>query len=112
METVEQVLEYVAIAADLVGLAILLIGATKFVLSYVRFEFKNLTGRDCAAHIQNLRLPLSGYILLALEFMIVSDIINSMLSRTMEDFLLLGLLIVIRTALSFFLGQEMKEGKE
>jgi uncharacterized membrane protein len=44
--------------------------------------------------------------------MIISDIIHSGLSRTLDDFLLLGLLVVIRTAIGFFLNQELKETKE
>jgi len=112
MEYAKEALEFVAIAADLVGLAILLIGAFKFLGSYVAFESKRLLGRDCAVQIRNLRLSLGSYILLSLEFMIISDIIHSALSRTVDDFLLLGLLVVIRTAISFFLGQDLKETGE
>ncbi len=112
MKYMEQALEFVAIGADWVGIAILLIGAFKFLPSYVKFEFKSLAGRDCAIQIQNLRLPLGSYILLSLEFMIISDIALSVLNRTLNDLLLLGLLIVIRTAISFFLGLELKETKE
>ena len=112
MEYANEMLEYVAIGADWVGLAILLIGAIKFLSSYIEFEFKSLAGRDCAIQIQKLRLPLGSYILLSLEFMIISDIINSMLSRTVNDFLLLALLVAIRTAIGFFLGQDIKETRE
>ena len=112
MEYLKEALEFVAIAADLVGLAILLVGAFKFLASYVAFEFKGLVWRDCAGQIQGLRLSLGGYILLSLEFMIISDIIHSALTRTLDDFLLLGLLVVIRTAISFFLTRDLGETKE
>ena len=109
MEFAKEVLEIVADAADLVGLTILLIGAIKFLGSYVSFEFKKLLGRDCAIQIRNLRLPLGSYILLALEFMIISDIIDSALSRTVDDFLLLALIVAIRTVIGFFLSQDLRE---
>ncbi len=112
MEYVKEVLEFIAVSADLIGLTILLIGAFKFLGSYIAFEFKKLFGRDCAIQIRNLRLPLGSYILLSLEFMIISDIINSALSRTVNDFLLLALIVVIRTALGFFLGLDLKETKD
>ncbi len=112
MEYAKEVIEFIAITADLVGLTILLIGALKFLGSYVAFEFKKLFGRDCAIQIRKLRLPLGSYILLSLEFMIISDIIHSTLSRTVDDFLLLALLVAIRTAIGFFLGQDLKETKE
>jgi len=47
--------------------------------------------------------------LLALEFMIVSDVIHSALSRTLDDFLLLGVLVLIRSVLSFFLSLDLKD---
>lgn len=112
MEIVKEVLEFIAIAVDLIGLAILLLGASKFLISYVAFEFRNVVGRDCAVRIRDLRLLLGSYILLSLEFMIISDVIHSGLSRTVNNFLVLALLVAIRTAIGFFLGHELKETKD
>jgi len=111
MEQIETVLETVAVAVDLVGISILLVAALKFLVHYVGFEIRRLEGLECVHGIRELRLGLGSYILLSLEFMIVSDIINAGLSKNMDDFLLLGLLVVIRTALSFFLGRELIEVK-
>jgi len=111
MEQIEAVLKTIAVAVDLVGITILLIAALRFLFNYVRFEFKRLGGLECVDGIRELRLGLGSYILLALEFMIVSDIINSGISRNMDDFLLLGLLVLIRTALSFFLGRDLDDVK-
>ncbi len=111
MEQIETILEMIAVAVDLVGLAILLVAALKFLVHYVIFEIKRLKGLECVDGIRELRLGLGSYILLSLEFMIVSDIINSGLSKNMDDFLLLGLLVAIRTALSFFLGRDLDDAK-
>jgi uncharacterized membrane protein len=51
---------------------------------------------------------LGNYILIGLEFMIVSDIIHSFLKPDMESLYLLGAIVVIRTAISFFLGKELE----
>lgn len=102
-------LEVVAAIADLIGIAILLIGAVRFLVQYGVYEFKSLRGKAGCEAMQALRLDLGRYILLSLEFLIISDIIHSALTRTLEDFLLLGLLVIIRTAISFFLGRELKE---
>ena len=42
------------------------------------------------------------YILIGLEFMIVSDIIHTFVTRTTEDLIFLGAIVIIRTAISFF----------
>ncbi len=111
MEQIETVLETIAVAIDLIGISILLVAALKFLVHYVSFEIKRLKGLECVDGIRELRLGLGSYILLSLEFMIVSDIINSGLSKNMDDFLLLGLLVAIRTALSFFLGRDLDDAK-
>ncbi len=112
MEQIETVLEIVAIAVDLVGIAIMVFAALKFIVNYLRFEIKRLRGLDCVEGIRNLRLGLGSYILLSLEFMIISDIIHSATTRDMDDLLVLGLLVLIRIALSFFLGRELDDVKD
>ncbi len=111
-ELVVRGLEYIAVGIDAVGVAIILIGAVKFAGRAALIEIERVRGLACVKRIRHNRVELGGYILAALEFMIVSDIIHSVLSRELEDLLLLGLLVVIRTAISFFLGLELKEAEK
>ncbi len=111
MEQVETVLEMIAFAVDLVGIAILVYTAVKFIAHFLGFEIKQLRGLECDEGIRDMRLRLGSYILLALEFIIISDVIQTAISRSVDDFLSLGLLVIIRVALSFFLGQELNEVK-
>ena len=111
MEQVETVLETIAFAVDLVGIAILVYTAVKFIAHFLGFEIKQLRGLECVEGIREMRLRLGSYILLALEFIIISDVIQTAISRSVDDFLSLGLLVIIRVALSFFLGQELNEVK-
>ncbi len=112
MEQVETVLETIAFAVDLVGIAILVYTALKFIAHFLRFEIKQLRGLECVEGIRDMRLRLGSYILLALEFIIISDVIQTAISRSVDDFLSLGLLVIIRVALSFVLGQELSEVKD
>ena len=111
MEQVTIVLETIAIAIDLVGIAILIYAALKFIGHFLGFEIKRLRGLECIDAIRNMRLQLGSYILLSLEFIIISDIIQTAISVNVDDLLSLGLLVVIRVALSFFLGRELSEVK-
>ena len=111
MEQVETVLETIAFAVDLVGIAILVYAALKFIVHFLRFEIKRLRGLDSVEGIRDMRLRLGSYILLSLEFIIISDIIMTGISRNVDDLLALGLLVIIRVALSFFLGRELNEVK-
>jgi len=111
MEQVETVLETIAITIDLVGIAILVYAALKFIAHFIGFEIKRMQGLDCVEGIRDMRLRLGSYILLALEFIIISDVIQTAISRSIDDFLSLGLLVIIRVALSYFLGHELNEVK-
>ena len=51
---------------------------------------------------------LGRYILLGLELMIVSDLIHSFLKPDLESLYVLTLVVIIRTAVSFFLGKELE----
>ncbi len=111
MEQVKTVLETIAVAVDLAGIAILVFAALKFSVHYIGFEIKRLQGVEFVEGIRDLRLRLGSYILLSLEFIIISDIIQSAISTNVDDLLPLGLLVIIRVALSFFLGRELNEVK-
>jgi len=111
MEQLTTVLEMIAFAIDLAAIAILVLAALKFIAHFVGFEIKRLHGLECVEGIRNLRLQLGSYILLSLEFVIISDIIQSAITRSLDDLLTLGLLVIIRIALSFFLGRELSEVK-
>ena len=111
MEQVETVLETIAFVIDLIGIAILVYAALKFIAHFIAFEIKQLRGLECVEGIRDMRLRLGSYILLSLEFIIISDVIQTAISRNVDDFLALGLLVIIRVALSFFLGRELSEVK-
>ena len=108
-EYIEAPLEVASEIIDLIGIAILLIAATKFLMQYARFEFERIRGLAGVIQIRDLRLCLGSYILLALEFMIISDVIHSALRRTLDDLILLGVLVLVRSAISYFLSLDLKE---
>ena len=53
------------------------------------------------------RVELGRYILAGLELLIVSDIIHTALSLALADLVFLGLLVLIRSLISFFLDREL-----
>lgn len=59
-----------------------------------------------AASLLATRLLLGTSILFGLEFMIVSDLIHSLLTHNLESLTSLGLLVLICTMIRFFLGRD------
>ncbi len=109
----------VLLAADITDafVVVLLIGG--MILAIGRSARIWLAGRrDISQHgfhaaTKDLRLDLGQLLLLALEILIISDILHSIVKRTIEEVSILAITVVIRISLSFFLERELLElGKE
>ena len=103
-------LEYAATAIDIFGCLILLIGGVRFILGFLRAEV-SLDAQRRVHGVNRERVELGRYILGGLELLIVSDIIHTALSLAMADLVFLGLLVIIRSLISFFLDRELAEVK-
>jgi uncharacterized membrane protein len=104
-------LEWVSAGIDILSIVIMLIGAGRFVAGFAAAEVRV----DPLARVQDIdrkRMELGRYILAALELLIVSDIIHTALSLALNDLLFLGLLVLIRSMISFFLDREIREIRE
>ncbi|MBB96204.1 MAG: hypothetical protein CML68_16635 [Rhodobacteraceae bacterium] len=104
-------LDWVAAGIELVAVILMLVGTLRFVAKVVPGE----VGRDRARRVGAMnaaRIELGGYILSALELLIVSDLIHTALSLALQDLLFLALLVAIRSAISFFLDREIGKLKE
>ena len=102
-------LEVVAAFIDLIGVAIILFG---FAIAFTKLlaGFAHGIGlRRELMGIGSARNTLGVYILTGLEFMIASDIVHTVITRELSDLIFVGLLVLIRTAISFFLGRELME---
>ena len=97
--------------ADGVAIVVMVIGFVMALVGFVPTLWH--TGRvDAISKLQMIRCNFGVYLVFALELMIVSDLLHSVLSRRLEDLYLLGGLVVIRTLIAYFLNQEIKELSE
>lgn len=102
-------LEGLAICIDLIGVTLILFG---FFVALIRLLGGLRHGIGLTGNLGNLntaRTILGTYILTGLEFMIASDIVHTVITRELTDLIFVGLLVLIRTAISFFLGREILE---
>ena len=103
-----EALEWVTAGIDILSIVVMLIGATRFVLGFMAAEVAGETTARLRG-IDARRAELGRYILAGLELLIVSDIIHTALSLALTDLLFLGLLVLIRSAISYFLDREIGE---
>lgn len=97
---------------NLIGISIVLWGFVQALYDLVRYELGKFMKCIAPIDVRIVRITLGTYLLVALEFMIVSDIIESYISRSFEQLTYLGVIVVLRTLISYFLGRELAEIQE
>lgn len=102
----EEVFVTVAIAFELIGATAMVVG---FVIAVV-LGIRALTRGDGGqAAFMTLRTTLGGAILLGLEVLVAADLIRTITSKpSMEDALILGIIVLIRTVLSMSIQIEIE----
>lgn len=105
-------LAWVILAIELFGALILFVGLGRFIISYVGSELGGPTGVERRSRANVGRILLARYILMALEVFIVADLLMILLSMSMQNLLFLGLLVLIRSVVSWFLEHELRAIRE
>lgn len=105
-ENIHQLIEHTALGIEVIGILVIVIGS---LMSLGRFLFK-MQGESYRS-FRIIREELGRAILLGLEFLVAADIIATVVfDATMQSIINLGLIVLIRTFLSFTLEIEI-EGK-
>jgi uncharacterized membrane protein len=103
--TFTPVMEHIAQGFEALGVAVLIIGVVwSIVLGIVVWRRSRAAGRA----YQALRRAFGASLLLGLEVLVAADLIRTVaVSPTVENVLVLGLIVLIRTFLSFSLQTEI-----
>lgn len=112
VDSVEHLLAETAHVIDLFGIAIVLYGFVIAGIGFVRAEIRRLLKGGSMEACHRVRIQLGTYILTGIEFMIASDIINTVLTRELMDLAFVAALVLIRSAISFFLAREVHDLRE
>lgn len=105
-ETILEWIELAALAIELIAVAII-IGAIFYSLGH--FLFKSGLQLEQEGQYQQLKVRLGKALLLGLEILVAADIIRTVaLEATLQSVMVLGLLVLIRTFLSWALVVEIE----
>jgi uncharacterized membrane protein len=94
---------YLRLVVEAIGAAIVGLGAVATAFRYVL----SLLGLRDYSNLE-IRLYLGRYLALGLEFQLGADILSTAVSPTFEEVQLLAAIVVIRTALNYFLSKELE----
>ncbi|MGO1120406.1 DUF1622 domain-containing protein [Rhodovibrionaceae bacterium A322] len=103
-------IEWVANLIDGLAVLVLLFGLVFSIFMVARGARDNdLPFADALAGpmVRQFRVALGRWILVALEILIVSDILHSIVHRNLDEILFLGGIVIIRVTLAYFLDHEI-----
>jgi uncharacterized membrane protein len=99
--------DYLRLVVVAIGAAVVGYGA---IATAARFLLTLLGIRDDSN--AEIRLFLGRYLALGLEFQIGADILSTAVAPTLDDVLLLGAIVAIRTVLNYFLSKELERERQ
>jgi uncharacterized membrane protein len=100
------VIEGIALAVEILAVVIIVFAIFH---AMFRYTFRSLVEPQEEDHYQELKIRLGKALLLGLEILVAADIIRTVaLEATLESVLILGLLVLIRTFLSWALVVEIE----
>ena len=107
IEMFHGIINILSFALNIMGAFITVWG---IIISTAAFLKKELSsGQDRMLANEAIRIRLGSYLVLALEFFIAGDIIKTIITPTWEGLGILGVIVVIRTILSYFLTKDLKK---
>jgi uncharacterized membrane protein len=102
------VLEHLVELIELISAAVLLVGFVKGVWGFLRNEWIFFLRKRERINLLELRPVVGNYILLGLDFYIVSDILSTMLHHSWEELISLTVIGLLRTIIGYFLAKEIE----
>ena len=99
-------IEYAALLIEILAVTIIIVA---IIVALARYLFRYATRRAGDDFYHQLKVSLGKALLLGLEFLVAADIIRTVaLEATLESVIVLGLLVLIRTFLSWALVVEIE----
>jgi len=108
MENIKSFLAQTAEIIEIIGVSILLFGFAKILFKYIVNEFKNILNTRIRV-LQRIRCEIGIYILLTLDFLIASDIIQTISELNQAQLIELSVMVVLRIVIGYFLGKEVDD---
>lgn len=104
---VQEAVQWLKLSVETIGALVIAVGVVVALVQLARFYFTKRKGV-----YTSVRLTLARYLALALEFQLGADILSTAIAPSWNEIGQLGAIAVIRTALNYFLSQEMKEERK
>ncbi len=101
------ILNIIVTSINLMGVIIVIWGFVVAAIGFIQMKLHPHDFRSFLLETNKIRASLGLYILLGLECMIAADLIHTFIRPTQEDLIILVIIVIIRTIISYFLSREV-----
>lgn len=100
----EKIIPYITGILETIGVFIIVFASMKTFISFIksRFNFNN----------ESLKIELAKALALSLEFKLAAEILKTVIIRTLDEFIILSAVVILRVILTFVIHWEIKTGIE
>ena len=105
-------LHHVSFGIGILGVLVIIFGVVCGLVRFLQAEMKAVRGVTVEEDRRQLRHVLGYYLLLGLEFLIAADIIDTLMKPSVQDLIVLGAIVMIRTIISYSLNAELRFGRQ
>ncbi len=104
-----EAVNWIATAIALVGSGVITWGAILTTIRFVKLEISLGKPENKLHDRETTRYQFGTYLVLGLDFMLAADIIHTIHNPQLDELYILGIIVVIRSVISFFLYREMTQ---
>ena len=112
MQNLFDIIEIIVLIISILSIIILCIGVILSIKNLCLILISKSSYYNKMMRLQNIRIELGSYVLLALEILIAADIVDTITHPTVTEIIELAVIVVIRTVISVFLNKEIQEIKD
>jgi uncharacterized membrane protein len=107
MHLLHSVFEWLEIIIDVSAALIMVLAFVGAFYSYVQITLRSKPV-ERIRKLQIVRCDLGVKLVFALELLIISDLLVTIVSRSLDDMIIVGALVLIRTVIAYFLNKELE----
>ncbi len=101
-------LEIISVIISIISVCVVIYGTVIAFGHFLVNELNRARGLYTIHKLRVLRADLGTYLLLGLELLIASDVLKTIVEPGLNELMILGGIVILRTVLSFFLDREIR----
>lgn len=109
MHLLHTVFEWLELIIDVSAALVMALAFAGAMYSYTKVLLRSDQVEHNIRQLQIVRCDLGVKLVFSLELLIISDLLVTIVSRSLDDMIIVGSLVLIRTVIAYFLNKEIEE---